>query len=921
MNRTRRLLTRPLPRLPRLLASGLLAATLTSVPNIQQAYAQDADCGLQPPESLRDLVPVPRKRHETPGLAARAPAPVRRVRSPSSLALGAGNGALEGALSGKTIYVSAGHGWMYSAGAWRTQRGTTNRIVEDFVSAETVDQLLLQYLMNMGAYVVPVREADMSSERVIVDDESADFQITGNATTLNEGFGDIALPIVDASNPFASGGSRVLTAAAERSADASWTFAVPVSGDYNVYVGWVQDASRADDAHYIVAHGGGEAHFRVDQRRHGSTWVLLGRFHFRADDPVERRTLTLANDSATPGATLSADVARIGGGLAVISREGGTNGRPMFEHAARYYTQWAGAPASVWDAGGTDGSDDVGARSRFAAWEHEDGEDAVYVAWHSNAPNPARGTDSYAYGPSGPNGPLSEFTGVPGSLQLMDAIHSTLMADIRSQWDASWQDRGQHTAFFGEVNPAHNPEMPATLVEVAFHDTPADAEALLDPRFRHIAARAIANGVARYFASKAGLPLILPPAPPLALSAINKGSGAVQVCWSAAESTSSAGEASAYRVYQSTDGRAFDEGLAVVGTCTTLEERSPGESIYLRVSASNAGGESLPSEVVGARVASSRGAAVLIVGGFERLDGDMSIAEDLSAFGLGSVQRDYLAQMNDGSHMARHGQALAEAGVSFDGVSASALFSDRGIELSSYPMIDWFVGEDSAGDDPLSASERVAIEHYLGAGGMLFLSGSEMGWALVEQGDSDTQAFFREVLHAEYVGDDANTYQVEGSGAPFADRALSFDDFGPGSYDADYPDILSPLDASEMVLRYQGGTQGAGILWRDSGSTAKVLLFGFPFETTRDAETRAQVMAEILGEFGIEADPIDPGGEDPDDQPDPDGAASGGCGCNQGGSGASGFATLLLAGLLLPALRRRDQDADRPSGARWRRSL
>ena len=31
------------------------------------------------------------------------------------------------------------------------------------------------------------------------------------------------------------------------------------------------------DAHFVVKHAGGESHFRINQRRHGGTWVLLGR--------------------------------------------------------------------------------------------------------------------------------------------------------------------------------------------------------------------------------------------------------------------------------------------------------------------------------------------------------------------------------------------------------------------------------------------------------------------------------------------------------------------------------------------------------------------------------------------------------------------------------------------------------------------
>ena len=53
--------------------------------------------------------------------------------------------------------------------------------------------------------------------------------------------------------------------------------------------------------------------------------------------------------------------------------------------------------------------------------------------------------------------------GVDGSLELMDAIHTELVGDLRADWDPAWQDRGEHTAYFGEVNPSHNPEMPATL--------------------------------------------------------------------------------------------------------------------------------------------------------------------------------------------------------------------------------------------------------------------------------------------------------------------------------------------------------------------------------------------------------------------------------------------------------------------------
>src|SRR5678815_941006 len=191
--------------------------------------------------------------------------------------------------------------------------------------------------------------------------------------------------------------------------------------------------------------------------------------------------------------------------MAVHDLGTGTNERPMFEQSSRYSTQLLGAPTDVYRYFDGDEGDDVVARPRFTDWDHEAGEDAVYLAWHTNAPNPGRGTSSHTYGSQYPCcGPLSDFRGVPGSLELQAAVHGEIIDDLRADWDPGWADRGRSTADFGELRPLHNDEVPGVLVELAFHDTPADAAALRDPRFRRLAARAMAQGVARYFADKDG---------------------------------------------------------------------------------------------------------------------------------------------------------------------------------------------------------------------------------------------------------------------------------------------------------------------------------------------------------------------------------------------------------------------------------
>ncbi|MCA9676134.1 MAG: N-acetylmuramoyl-L-alanine amidase, partial [Myxococcales bacterium] len=625
-----------------------------------------------------------------------------------------GHGATGGALAGKTIYVSAGHGWIWddALGRWRTQRGNTNGLVEDFISAETVAQHLIPMLRDMGAYVVPVRESSMQRQLVIVDDVDAGFTVDGaTATAIADGWARPPEPIPDGRNPFAGGGSVELPVVAGGAAAARWVLDVPADGDYEVYVSWVQGADRAPDAPYVVHHAGGDSGFRVDQRRHGSTWVLLGQFHFAAGTSVEHGSIELGTD-ASAGAVVSADAVRLGGGMGHVDRGGGAVDRPAYESGARYAAQYNGAPSSVWDYSTVDGNDDVGTRSRFSAWDHEAGEDAVYVAWHTNAPSPARGTSSFAYGPSS-YGPLSEFSGVDGSLELMDAIHTELVGDLRADWDPAWQDRGEHTAYFGEVNPSHNPEMPATLIEVAFHDTVEDADALRDPRFRALAARAFAEGVARYFATRDGVPLILPPEPPAAPRMIQGDGGGLTLAWDPPDDDPAGGDAATgYRVYLSADGRAFDDGHDVTGTSLAIDAGPGGAPVFARVTATNAGGESRPSPVVGARPAWGP-TVVLVVGGFTRIDGAMLIEEDLAAYDLATVQRGYEDRINDGSHAARHGLALAGAGYAFDVASAEAVRRGE-VTLDGYAAISWLAGEELA---PLGDADRAAVAAYLDGGG------------------------------------------------------------------------------------------------------------------------------------------------------------------------------------------------------------
>ena len=536
-------------------------------------------------------------------------------------------------LSDKVLFISQAHGWIDydTSDAWETQRGITNGIVEDFVNAEAINQYLLQYLENAGAFIFPLRERDLTPSMVIVDDGDG-TGFPGNGSYVESGddgafsgsgqaaFANFHAPYGSTTDPFrdTGGSDRLMTTTATETARATWVPVIPETGSYDVWVSYTRDgAARASDAHYVINHSGGETHLRINQELHGWVWVHLGRFHFEAGADAALASVVLINDSAEVGDTVSADGVRFGGGLGDVlgPYHAITSSHPRWEEGARPWVQFMGAPSSVYSGG------DVTARSRFAAWEHYAVEDSVYLSWHSNAFDGAvRGTSSYIYSANPPDGTYDPDQSVTGSPELQEAVHDEIINDIRGGWEAGWTDRGYRSAYFGEINPSHNNEMPSVLLEVAFHDNADDAAALADPRFRRLLARSIYQGIVKYFADRDGLPVNLLPEPPLAPIARSDAVGEISVSWlpSQTDAGNVLGDAAtSYRIALSDNGSGFDEGIEVMETSATLTGLEAGAIVYLRITALNAGGESLPSETLAVRVRRTAGERrLLLVSGF-----------------------------------------------------------------------------------------------------------------------------------------------------------------------------------------------------------------------------------------------------------------------------------------------------------------
>ncbi len=817
----------------------LLSASLVLFASAAFAQSWVDDCGLEPPGFV-PFPPVEAKSWE-PLLTPDSPPLVRADRttqriggSPAATVKGVG------ALAGKVIYLSPGHGFTWEAGLteWRTQRPTTNDIVEDLVSIETLSQYLMPMLLNAGARVVPVRELDLNTNLVLVDNGEAAYVEAGPgfATSMAMGWGRPAFPMSGATLPFSMGSNRLMNSAPTATASATWTASIPRDGYYDVAISYTAFSARVTDAHFIVRHAGGDTHFRVNQQRHGGTWVQLGRFYFKQGGTAQ---VVAQNDSTNAaGTNISLDAVKFGGGQGLIERGNGVSGRPRFEESARYHTQFAGAPTTVWAPGSntpaSDRSNDVGTRSRFAAWVHEPGEDAIYVAWHTNAFNgTAVGTNTYVYGPGSPPSPLADFTGVAGSDRLGLLIHGEMMNDIKatSGWNRpSWQDRGVRTANFGELNPGNNGETPSVLLEVAFHDAAADALHLKEPGFRYLAARSIAQGIIRFYAEKDGVAVRLPPEPPTHLAALNQGGGEAVIRWRASPTDAQGvrGQAATgYRVYSSDDGLAWDNGIDV--NMTQARVAIPATAAkYFRVTATNTGGESFPSSVVGVKAPVMGKPLVLVVNGYDRLEAAIGKTEAFATrYALGNVLRVFVERINDGSAARLTGQALDANDVGFDTADTDAVASGD-VPQTPYQLLTWFVGRGKQGGAALTAAEQMVVTGFRTRNLPVFFTG-----------DGSATPALLTAFSATAPGTTGGL-SVSGADALMGLNGMVLDDGTAGSFDTGTPPAIAAAGGAVQLASYGSGGSAA------IGTPGQSVMFGFPFETLVDRTTRVEVMRRVL---------------------------------------------------------------------------
>ena len=837
-------------------------------------------------EFLPALPPVPKKEDEYEGGVLK--------RAKRSLVPQTKYGNIQGTLSGKTLFVSAGHGWTYhtTSSSWATQRDISQGMREDDSNAEIVSYFLIPYLQNAGGTVFSARERDRQENMVIIDDadgtayadsdgiyeESGNWTVTTDSTGY--GYGRTDYPILRDVNPLRSGKYRY--ANAETGAWARWTPRIPKDGFYHVYVSYKAGSNRTDAAKYTVKYSGASTEVVVNQQHHGSTWIDLGRFYFRAGMSSENASVTLSGESGI----IIADAIRFGGGMGLIKRGTSTSGKPRWEESATHNVQFMGGESgSTYHNIENDRDDDVTARSRWAAWENEeDYDDSLYIAIHSNGVDDTSvtGLSTWIYSSQKPGVGYESGQAAAGSEELAALVQERILKSVQTLFDPNYKKygRGIYSAYFGEINPEYNSEMPSCLVELAFHTSSSDAAMLKNPKYRDIASRAAYQAIVQYFAQKDGTEAVFLPGSPRNLAAITYNNSKLAVLrWDAPETDEDRylGDApEGYIVQTSLDGVSFNDRVETTLTQEgfVLDDYPDGTVLFVRVLAYNKGGVSFPSAVAPIVVSKKKEANILIVDGFERIDNAMPRFNE----GSSANHRYILEHINSFDYARYYAPLLAELGYSFDFMPRTWIYGSNPIP-SQYDAILWFLGEQSTADETFNHEEQEKIAEYLDNGGALFVSGAEIGWDLDYKGDDADKTFFNETLNTKYVADESGLYTFFGAD----DFSVSgwFDD-GTYIYQAEYADVLAPFDENtgKTVIFYDDTqTLGAGVL--TNTDSKKVFVLGFPFETVLDDESKKDLLKYVFDGFGIapkEApdDPI----EDPDDDsesvvPDEDSADTG----------------------------------------------
>lgn len=828
--------------------------------------------------------------------------------------------AINEGLLGRHLAITPSHGRFYKNDEmrWKWQRPSLYCTREDFLSQSIVTPFLTPMLENAGAVVFSARERDHKPYDIIIDNDASNSdcglyieekgrkaQWETNAT----GFTMLQNSLLHGENPFLQGTSRTMqTATNDKSSESAalWIPDIPESGSYAVYISYQTLPTSISDAGYTIFHAGGITHHKVNQQIGGGTWVYLGTYDFKAGRHNDQMVV-LTNQSKQAG-VVSADAVRIGGGSSIINRGTTdsiqTSQLPRYFEGARYHSQWAGFPSERYAnyQGEKDYAEDINSRSYVTNYLLGG---SVYcpdstglkvpielsLSLHTDAgireDDTTVGTlgiyttgfNNFRLG----NGTLSRYA----SRDLADIVQSQIYNDVfhstdieaiaplarRAMWDKNYSE-------------SRLPEVPSCIIELLSHQNFSDMRYAHDPHFKFTAARAIYKGILRYTSEMHNTKYTVQPLPVHAFAIDFSGADRVRLSW---RTTKDAQESSAtpdgYILYTRIGDTGWDNGQRINATACdiTLE---PNRLYSFKITAINRGGESFPSEVLSAHIASEPKGKVLVVNGFQRIDGPAVVNnKEQAGFDLLSdpgvpyigttsysglqyefsrsqvknpdeaLQQGASGSELEASYMAGntmdyasvHGSAIKASGYSFVSCSRQA-FEEGVVKPHGFDVTDIYMGLQRHTDSSpmhhlpyltVTPAMYAILNDYTKQGGALLISGSYLGEESLTH--APTQALLHNILHAESSG-----YVTEWSEQGICGLGTTLDIprwINPEHYAVTRPEVLTPHTGAFTPFVYEHSRSSAAVAY--SGAYRSIIL-GFPFEAIRSQRDRNLVMVSLL---------------------------------------------------------------------------
>jgi hypothetical protein len=768
-----------------------------------------------------------------------------------------------GVLSGKLVFMNSGHGWIFEPARWRLQRGVGNLMNEDYGNLDQLN-FFAAYCFNAGATIISMRPLGHQTNEVILDNDDQGVTWTGgwsdSTSTIFWGApGDL---------PY-----RFASLAAAETATAIYTPTLPAPGFYPVYC-WTRHGTDRGDQLYRILHTGGESQIRVPHYRVGNGWVYLGEYYFNAGSNALSGAVVISNFRGTAtGSVVIADAIRFGNGMGKVDQGGGVSGYPREDESMRYWVKanlGQGQSSALYDGSGNDESDSWSAPPKMSAeMNREDSGDIydrIHISFHSNAGG-GRGAIALITSDPTPNqAALAEIAG--------GEVNDDLVALGSPPLESPWPNRSTHTysGGYSEIDGSFfNYEMAATIVEVAFHDNAADAALMRDPKARAAVGKASMHAIVKFmnqFDTNHPPGLRFLPEAPTNLRGVAGTNGQIALAWAAPLAIGGSQSPTNYLVYRSTNGYGFGNPLNVgnVPACT-LSNFLPGVDYYFRVTASNAGGESMPSEVVGVRAPLTNGSPrVLVVNGFDRYDRTTNLRQDVAAQSWfppgnsGTIERVFPRWNNGFDYIVAHGKALTACGAAFDSCQNEAIINNQ-ILLADYPIVIWACGNETTNTETFSLTEQSRVSAYLAGGGALFVSGADVAFDL-DRASGPTTAdrnFLHNQLHVTFSQDNSGSYAGgPASGGIFVGRAnVTVDNGTRGIYWVQSPDVLGPFGAGAIPAMTYSTGGSAAVQYDGSAGGGRTVVLGFPFETITSPMRRSEYLGDILN-FLRPAPPADP---------------------------------------------------------------